>query len=98
GVGRRSACMRSARVTGETSGIGRATAKKLIADGWTAFDAGRRQQQLETLATECEQLPGRLVRVATDVTDNASIDALCSTVEAAGGVATSPPNAGSCSW
>ncbi|MDN6638447.1 MAG: SDR family NAD(P)-dependent oxidoreductase, partial [Yaniella sp.] len=79
---------RSALVTGATSGIGRATAKKLISDGWTVFAAGRRQQQLETLATECEQLPGRLVLVATDVTDNASIDALFSTVEAAGGVDT----------
>src|SRR5699024_10807084 len=74
---------RSALVTGATSGIGRATAKKLISDGWTVFAAGRLQQQLETLATECEQLPGRLVLVATDVSDNASIDALFSTVEAA---------------
>lgn len=78
----------AALVTGATSGIGRATAKKLVSDGWTVFAAGRRQEHLESLATESEELSGRLIPVATDVTDAASIDALLSTVETAGGVDT----------
>ena len=79
---------RSALVTGATSGIGRATAKKLVSDGWMVFAAGRRQEHLETLAAESEQLAGKLVPVATDVTDEASIHTLFTTIEAAGGIDT----------
>lgn len=78
----------SALVTGATSGIGRATASQLVSDGWTVFAAGRRQDHLDTLATECQNLSGQLIPVATDVTDDSSIDALYSTVAAAGGIDT----------
>lgn len=78
----------AALVTGATSGIGRATATKLVADGWTVFAAGRRQRHLDSLATECEPLSGRLIPVVTDVTDDASIDALLSTVQESGGLDT----------
>lgn len=79
---------RSALVTGATSGIGRATAKKLVSDGWMVFAAGRRQEHLESLAAESGQLAGKLVPVATDVTDEASIHTLFTTIEAAGGIDT----------
>lgn len=78
----------AALVTGATSGIGRATAYKLVSDGWTVFAAGRRKENLETLASECEGLAGELVPVTVDVTDDASIETLYATVEAAGGIDT----------
>lgn len=78
----------AALVTGATSGIGRATAYKLVSDGWTVFAAGRRKENLETLASECEGLTGQLVPVTVDVTDDASIETLYATVEAAGGIDT----------
>src|SRR5699024_6167793 len=78
----------AALVTGATSGIGRATAYKLVSDGWTVFAAGRRKENLDTLASECEGLTGQLVPVTVDVTDDASIETLYATVEAAGGIDT----------
>jgi len=78
----------SALVTGATSGIGRATARHLVTDGWRVFAAGRRIENLESLAQECEELPGALIPVATDVTNDASIAALFETVESQGGIDT----------
>jgi len=78
----------AALVTGATSGIGRATAYKLVNDGWTVFAAGRRTENLDTLVQECQQLSGTLIPVATDVTDEASIDALYETVQRHGGLDT----------
>ncbi|GAA4108708.1 SDR family oxidoreductase [Enteractinococcus coprophilus] len=78
----------AALVTGATSGIGRATAIKLVRDGWQVFAAGRRTENLETLAQDCHQLSGTLIPVATDVTDDASVQALYDTIEAQGGIDT----------
>jgi len=78
----------TALVTGATSGIGRATAYKLVSDGWHVYAASRRTQNLDTLAHECQQLTGTLTPVATDVTDNASIESLYATIEAQGGIDT----------
>lgn len=78
----------SALVTGATSGIGRATAYKLVSDGWRVFAASRRTENLDSLAQECKTLSGTLIPVATDVTDDASVDALYDTVESQGGIDT----------
>lgn len=78
----------AALVTGATSGIGRATAMKLVFDGWKVFAAGRRMKNLQSLARDCERLTGRLISVATDVTDDASVQALYNSIEAQGGVDT----------
>lgn len=56
-----------ALVTGASAGIGEATAKRLIADGWTVYAAARRLDRMEPL----RRLGATLVRL--DLTDDASI-------------------------
>jgi len=69
---------RIAIVTGAGSGVGRAAALALAADGWTVALAGRRKEQLE----ETAKLAGDATTlvVPTDVTDPASVEALFATV------------------
>ncbi|BCX19104.1 MAG: oxidoreductase [Geminicoccaceae bacterium] len=65
---------RIAIVTGAGSGVGRAAALALAADGWRVALAGRRKDQLE----ETAKLAGAATTlvVPTDVTDPASVEAL----------------------
>ena len=74
---------RVAIVTGAGSGIGRATALALAADGWQLFLAGRRLARLEAVAVECG---AHAVPIACDVTERADRDALvAAAVEALAG-------------
>lgn len=59
-------------VTGASSGIGAATARRLADEGFQVLAAARRLDRLEQLATEH---PG-IRAVALDVTDQSSVDAL----------------------
>jgi NAD(P)-dependent dehydrogenase (short-subunit alcohol dehydrogenase family) len=63
-------------VIGGTSGIGRAIAHGLAAAGADVVPSSRREEQVETVAREIEGLGRRTLRVASDVTERASIQRL----------------------
>jgi len=63
-------------VTGAGSGIGRAVALALAADGWAVALAGRTRAALKDTAGRGDGLAGQLRAVPTDVTDEASVRAL----------------------
>ncbi len=62
-------------VTGGGTGIGKAAAQALIADGWCVAVAGRRVEPLQQALEECGA-GERGLAVPTDVTDPASVEAL----------------------
>lgn len=64
--------MRSALVTGASTGIGRATALRLDAAGWRVFAGVRREADAEALRADASE---RLTPVTIDVTDPAQIAA-----------------------
>lgn len=64
---------RVAVVIGGTSGIGRAIAHGLAEAGADVVCTSRRQEQVETAAAEIEAFGRRTLRVASDVSDKASM-------------------------
>jgi len=64
-----------ALITGASSGIGAATARKLAAEGVIVGLAARRRDRLDALASEIEGSGGRAIALETDVTDPASCKA-----------------------
>lgn len=62
-----------ALVTGGGSGVGRAVAQALCADGWTVVITGRRLDALQETAGLCD---GVAVPIVADVTDADAVDAL----------------------
>jgi NADP-dependent 3-hydroxy acid dehydrogenase YdfG len=65
----------TAVVTGASSGIGMATARRLSADGFDVVVGARREERLRALADEIRARPIRL-----DVTDAASVERFCADI------------------
>ncbi len=65
-----------ALVTGASSGIGEATAKRLAAEGATVAVAARRFDRLERLVSEIDDAGGKALAIESDITDRAQAEAL----------------------
>ena len=76
---------KNAIVTGAGSGVGRAVALTLLADGYRVALAGRRQDKLDETRTAAGDAAARAICVPTDVTDPASVEALFDATVAAFG-------------
>jgi NAD(P)-dependent dehydrogenase (short-subunit alcohol dehydrogenase family) len=62
-------------ITGASTGIGRALALWLAAEGCTVAASARSVAELDSLALEANLLAGRIVAVPVDVTDAADVEA-----------------------
>ncbi len=71
---------RVAVVTGASSGMGRATALLLASRGAKVALLARRKEALDAVAAEIRELGGEALALATDVTDQASVDAAAAAV------------------
>jgi NADP-dependent 3-hydroxy acid dehydrogenase YdfG len=84
-----------ALVTGASSGIGEATAKRLAAEGAAVAVGARRVDRLEQLVAEIADAGGTSVAIESDVTDRSQAEALVeSTVDRLGRLDTVVNNAG----
>jgi NAD(P)-dependent dehydrogenase (short-subunit alcohol dehydrogenase family) len=76
---------RTALVTGAGSGIGRAIAVALAAEGMTIVLAGRRVDGLRATATAVGERRGRAIVASIDLASDADLETLTSQVRSAGG-------------
>jgi short-subunit dehydrogenase len=87
--------LKTAIVTGASSGIGEATARRLARDGMHVALAARRQDELERVAREIEAGGGQALVVPTDVRDRTAIHRMVqATLDAWGRVDVLVNNAG----
>jgi NADP-dependent 3-hydroxy acid dehydrogenase YdfG len=68
-------------VTGASSGIGAATARRLAIEGFSVVAAARREDRLAALVTQITDNGGTAHAVPCDVTDDASVARLTAAVE-----------------
>lgn len=72
---------RTAVVTGASSGIGAATARKLAAAGYRVVLTARRKDRIEDLAAQLRQTGAEAVAHPLDVTDREAVDAFAATLD-----------------
>jgi NAD(P)-dependent dehydrogenase (short-subunit alcohol dehydrogenase family) len=63
-------------ITGAGTGVGKAAAVALAAEGWTVVLAGRRPEPLDETVKEIQAAGGKAEAVPTDATDQASVQTL----------------------
>lgn len=74
---------KNAIIIGATSGIGRALAEEMAADGWTVGITGRRAEELERM---CRNRPDRFVAAAFDITAPDATVCLGQLIDRMGGI------------
>ena len=72
-------------ITGGGAGIGRALALRLCRDGATVAISGRTLASLQEVQTAAQQLPGKVICLPLDVTDEAAVMAAPDAIEAKAG-------------
>jgi NADP-dependent 3-hydroxy acid dehydrogenase YdfG len=68
-------------VTGASSGIGAATARRLATDGFEVVIGARRVERLADVAAAIDRAGGRSRALPLDVTDQRSVDAFCEALD-----------------
>lgn len=81
-------------VTGASSGIGAATARRFAEHGWQVVAVARRAERLEALRAEADGLAGSIVPVAADLTAQSDVERLAATTAELGPLHALVNNAG----
>ena len=68
-------------ITGGSSGIGRALARELAAEGFTVAVTARDEDPIDTLVAETAHMPGRIIAYPCDVTDEKRMAATVAAIE-----------------
>jgi NAD(P)-dependent dehydrogenase (short-subunit alcohol dehydrogenase family) len=69
-------------ITGASSGLGYHVAKLLAGQGWTVAATARSSEDLQELSRECASLPGAVISMPGDVTDQSAMSEMASNLAA----------------